>query len=69
MTGRASSRGYPSVGGAPSRPDARLTRSGRTVPSRPENRNGQQMNPSDARPLIAVTTSEVRRSDTVKPTP
>ena len=27
------------------------------------------MNPSDARPLIAVTTSEVRRSDTVTPTP
>src|SRR6202012_3307343 len=29
----------------------------------------QEMNPSDARPLIAVTTSEVRQSDTVKPTP
>jgi putative glutamine amidotransferase len=27
------------------------------------------MKPSDARPLIAVTTSEVRRSETVKPTP
>jgi putative glutamine amidotransferase len=27
------------------------------------------MNPSDARPLIAVTTSEVRRSETVTPTP
>src|ERR1700744_1607202 len=29
----------------------------------------QEMKPSDARPLIAVTTSEVRQSDTVKPTP
>ena len=39
--------------------------------SRPgdETQNGQQMKPSDARPLIAVTTSEVRQSDTVKPTP
>ncbi len=27
------------------------------------------MQPSDARPLIAVTTSEVRRSETVTPTP
>ena len=27
------------------------------------------MNPSDARPLIAVTTSEIRRSETITPTP